>query len=93
MLRRCYRYLSEKLSLPCVAWYSEPTDEDGGCPCTLVELIDPATGPGDKFDGIFCKVRKRGLERILPLIELELSPDDPNCPLVECYWDCFWHWR
>ncbi len=63
------------------------------CRCTVVELIDPATGVGDAFDGIFCKVQKGDHEMILPLIELELPPDDPNFQLVEHYWDWFWHWR
>jgi hypothetical protein len=92
-VRHCYRYYSQNLSLPCVAWYPAPTDEDGGYPCTVTELIDPATGPGDKFHGIFCKVRKGKQERNLPLIELELSPDNPNYRLVERYRNCFWHWR
>jgi hypothetical protein len=76
-----------------VAWFPKPTDEDGGYPCTVTELIDPATGLGDKFDGIFCKVRKGQHERNVPLIELELSADDPNCRVAERYWDCFWCWR
>ncbi len=94
-LRRYYRYLSQNLSLPCPAWYPEPTllEEDGDYPCTVLELIDPANGPGDEFDGIFCKVRKGTWERSLPLIELELPPDGPNYQLVEDYWDWFWHWR
>ena len=93
-LRHYYRHLAQHLSLPFVAWYPEPTlHEDGECPCTVVELIDPATGLGDEFDGIFCKVRKGEHERKLPLIELELPPDDPNYELVERYWDWFWHSR
>jgi hypothetical protein len=92
-LRHCYRYLSQNLLLPCVAWYPAPLDEDGGYPCTLTELIDPATGPGNKFDGLFCKVRKGKLERNLPLVVLELSPDDRNYRLFNRYCDCFRHWR
>ncbi len=92
-LRHCYRHLAQNFSLPCVAWYPEPTDENGGYPCTVTELIDPATGLGDKFRGIFCKVRTGKQEISLPLVELELSPDDPNYRLVQCCWDCFWHWR
>ena len=59
----------------------------------MVALIDPATGVGDAFDGIFCKVHKGKHEVVLPLIELDLPPDDPNYQLVEQYWDWFWHWR
>ena len=92
-LCHCYRYLSENLSLPCAAWYPEPMDENGGYPCTVTELIDPASGLGSKFDGIFCKVRQGTQERYVPLIELELSLDDPNCQLLRRYCDCFWQWR
>ena len=92
-LGHCYRYLSRNLSLPCEAWYPEPTDENGGHPCTLTELIDPATGLGDKFAGIFCKIRKGEQDRSIPLVKLQLSADDPNRPLAERYGDCFWHWR
>ena len=73
-----------RTSLALVAWYPEPTNEDGGYPCTVLELIDP-TGPGDKFGGIFCKVRKGNHERNLPLIKLEWSLDDSNCESVKRY--------
>ena len=94
-LARYCRYLDEKLSFPFTAWYHEPVSsrEEREHRCTVVELIDPATGVGDAFDGIFCKVCKGNHEMILPLIELELPPDDPNFQLVEHYWDWFWHWR
>ena len=92
-LRRCYYYLCRELFLPCQAWYSECSDEEGGGPCTVVRLIDPASGLGDGFDGIFSAIRKRGQERNLPLIELEFATNDPNSQLVESYWDCLWHRR
>ena len=94
-LRRYYRYLAQNLALPFAVWYPEPTfvKDDGEYPCSVVELIDPASGPGDVFDGIFCKVRKGACEKDLPLIELELPPEGPNFQLVENYWDWFWHWR
>ena len=92
-LRHCYRHLSRILSLPCAAWYPEPTDENGGHPCTVTELIDPATGLGDKFQGIFCEVRSGKQARKLPLAQLELPLEDPNYRLVQRCWDCFWHWR
>ena len=94
-LRRYYRYLSQNLSLPFPAWYPEAafSDAEGEHACTVTELIDPATGLGDEFDGIFCKVVKGKQERLLPLIELQLPPDGPNFHLVEHYWDWFWHWR
>ena len=94
-LRRYYLHLSQCLSLPFMAWYPERTlsDDEEEYPCIVTELIDPATGLGDDFDGTFCKVRKGKHERNLPLIELELPPSDPNYSLVEHYWDWFWHWR
>ena len=90
-----YRYLSKQISLPMAAWYPEPTNsrEQREYRCTVVELIDPAVGLGALFDGIFCNVRKGRYEMNLPLIELELAPDDPNYELVEQYWFWFWHWR
>ncbi len=90
-----YRYLSERLALPVVAWYHGPagSPEEREHLCTVIELIDPASGVGDAFDGIFCTVRKGKHELILPLIELELPPESPNYQLVENYWDWFWHWR
>lgn len=94
-LRRYYRYLSQNLSLPFAAWHRQPSllggDEEDRC--TVVELIDPATGLGDESDGIFCKVRIGQQERTVPLTELVLSLDEPNGPLVEHYGDWFWHWR
>jgi hypothetical protein len=94
-LTRYYRYLNERLSFPFTAWYPEPANsrEERDYRCTVVQLIDPVTGLGDEFDGIFCKARRGKYERNLPLIELELSPSDPNYLLVENYWDWFWHWR
>ena len=94
-LARYYDYLCEKLGFPFVARYPEPMNsrEEREYRCTAVELIDPTTGVGDAFDGIFCKVRKGKYEIILPLIELELRPEDPNYELVEDYWYWFWHWR
>ena len=92
-LQHCYHCLAQNFSLPCVAWYPAPTDEDGGYPCTVTELVDPTTGPGDKFRGLFCVVRKGKQASTLPLVELELSPDNPNYKAVEHYRNCFWHWR
>jgi hypothetical protein len=94
-LRSYYRYLCERLSFPFVAWYPEPatSHSEQEYRCTVIELIDPASGVGDAFDGIFCKVRKGTHEVILPLIELDLPSHSPNHELVENYWNWFWHWR
>ena len=44
--------------------------------CWVAELIDPASGVGDTFDGIFCKVHHGQQRLVLPLIELELAPEN-----------------
>jgi hypothetical protein len=94
-LARYYRYLAANVPCPFTAWYPEPANarEERDCRCTVLELIDPAIGRGDPFDGILCKVRKGGCEVNLPLIELELPPDSPAYHLVEHFWYWFWHWR
>jgi hypothetical protein len=94
-LSRYYRYLRKTLTLPFPAFYPEPanSEEEREYRCTVIELIDPATGLGDEFDGLFCKVRKGKFEVNLPLIELELSANDPNFHRVENFWYWFWHWR
>jgi hypothetical protein len=57
----------------------------------VLELLDPAKHLGDGFDGIFSKTRKGKYEINLPLIELEVPDDGPNCEFIEDYW--FWNWR
>jgi hypothetical protein len=94
-LARYYRRLAAHVACPLTAWYPEPANsrEEGEYRCTVLELIDPAVGRGDPFDGILCKVRKGGREVDLPLIELELPPNSAAYHLVEDYWYWFWHWR
>ncbi len=94
-LFRYYEYLSANLSFPFVAHYPHPTNprEQTEFCCEVLELLDPANHFGDVFDGIFCKTRKGKYELKLPLIELELPQDSPNCRLIEDYWYWFWNWR
>ena len=59
----------------------------------MVELLDPANGICDEFDGIFCKARKGRYKIDVPLTELEIPQDSPNFQLIEDYWFWFWNWR
>lgn len=94
-IERYYKYLSERLSLPFSAHYPEPTNqlEEALYECTVLELLDPSKYVSDEFDGIFCKTRKGDFEVNLPLIELDVSADDPNFQAIEDYWYWFWNWR
>ena len=94
-LSRYYKYLTARLSFPFTAQYPKPRTslEEVQCRCTVLELLDPANGICDEFDGILCKVRKGKYEITLPLTELEISQDSRNFQLVEDYWFWFWNWR
>ena len=94
-LARYYEYLAGNLSLPFQAHYPEPATpfEEAAFSCTVLELLDPTKVLSDEFSGIFCKTRKDRFEVNLPLVELEVSQDDPNFQLIEDYWYWFWNWR
>jgi hypothetical protein len=90
-----YHYLSARLSFPFIAHYPHPTNarEQSEFRCQVLKLLDPTNHFGDVFDGLFCKTRKGKYELKLPLIEVELPQDHPNCQLIEDYWFWFWNWR
>ena len=94
-LFRYFEYLSENLSLPFDALGSDSTTLYGDTPyeCTVQELLDPSRYFSDPFDGILCRTQKAGFEANLPLLELEVSQNDPNFQLIEDYWYWFWNWR
>ena len=94
-LSKYYRYLAANLSLPFRARYPEAATplEAINYACTVLKLLDPAEYPSDDFSGIFCTVRKSGALVNLPLVELELSDDNPNFQLIEDFWYWFWNWR
>jgi hypothetical protein len=94
-LFRYYEYLSANLSFPFVACYPHPANirEQRESCCYVLELLDPVRHFGDEFDGIFCKTRKGKYDLKLPLIDVELPQDSPNCQLIEDYWYWFWNWR
>jgi hypothetical protein len=83
------------LLFPFTATYPEPKTllEEVEHRCTVVELLDPAKGICDEFDGIFCKTRKGKYGVNLPLTELRVPDDNPNFQFIEDYWYWFWNWR
>jgi hypothetical protein len=94
-LARYYRHLSSNLTWPFTAHYPRPTTpkENAEFRCTVLELLDPIKDIYDDLDGIFCKTRKGKYELNLPLSELVLPEDSPNCQLIEDYWYWFANWR
>ena len=94
-LSRYYKYLTEHLGFPFTAHYPKPvnSEEEDEFRCTVLKLLDPATHPGDGFDGILCKTRKGNYEINLPLIDLYLPEDSFSFQLIDDYWFWFWNWR
>lgn len=90
-----HQYLAEKLSLPFVAYYPQPTNsrENIEFRRVVVELLDPTRYACDEIDGIYCKTRQGEFEVNLPLIELHLPKNSPNAQLIEDYWYWMWNWR
>ena len=70
-----------------------PKDDRESCIAHVKELLDPEKHLGDGFDGIFAKTSKGKYKINLPLIELEVPDDTPNCQFIEDYWFWFWNWR
>jgi hypothetical protein len=95
MLARYHKYLAAHLSMPFVAYYPQPTNsrEKTEFRRVVVELLDPTRYACDEIDGIFCKTCQGDFEVNLPLIELHLPEDSPNCQLIEDYWYWMWNWR
>ena len=95
MLIRYFEYLCGNLSFPFTAHYPEPTTslKEVQYKCTVLELLDPSNHVGAEFDGIFCITRKAGLEVNRPLVELEVSQDNPEFQIIEDYWYWFWNWH
>ncbi len=94
-LFKYFEYLSENLSFPFTAHYPKPTTplEEVQYECTVQELLDPSKHASDEFDGIFCKTSKAGFEVNLPLVDLEISQDNPDFQMIEDYWHWFGNWR
>ncbi len=56
-------------------------------------LVDPATTPHVESSGLICRA-VQGAEVVdVPLVDLEVEADHPNCRLIEDYWYWFWNWR
>jgi hypothetical protein len=88
-----YEHLLAGLSLPFEALYC-PT---GGDPRQLIhyvrvtELIDPRRGPA--HDGLLCTAENTKDVLRLPLADLGVRDENPNCPLLDDYAYWFVNWR
>ncbi len=94
-LAKYHKYLAAKLVLPFAACYPQPMNshEDAEFRRDVVELLDPTRYACDEIDGIYCKTRQGDFEVNLPLIELHVPENSPNCRLIEDYWYWMWNWR
>ena len=94
-LARYYEYLSANLCFPFQAWYPEPKTarHETVYECMVLELLNPSKHVGEEFDGIFCRTWKSGFEVNLPLVELEVPPENANFQVIEDHWYWFWNWR
>lgn len=90
-LDRYYHFLTGRLALPFQAVYYEQVGrwDDARYRVTVVGLRDPAKHPVDQ--GIICRAVRRGKPVDLPLVELEIDPENPNFQLIEDYWSWAWN--
>ncbi len=83
-----YRHLLDCLALPCEAVYS--SDTGGIHPVTVTALVDPQATPSDGAALCCIAVHSNKVES-LPLVDIEVEPDNPNFQSFEDYW--FWYWN
>lgn len=88
-LPQYHEYLAGKLSFPFQALYIESTP-----PVKQLVRYVTVVGLSDslrrRMFGLFCKVQVDETTVELPLAELGLRDEDPNCQLVDDY--CQWLW-
>ena len=88
-----HRHLSQKLTFPFEAEYSEEVGpfEDKWYSVKVTKLLDP--DDCDEMYGLFCEGRSGRRKVELPLGEFQADEDDPELqPLADyCYW--FWNHR
>jgi hypothetical protein len=88
-----HKHLTRFLSFPFRASHCEETEPlvlDGSVIAT--GLCDPARIPLNSSTGILCEVVYRNSER-LPLAVLKVEPWNPNCQMIDDYWQWFWNCR
>jgi hypothetical protein len=93
-LLRYYRYLTENLSFPFEAEYSEET-ADGFIThrVQVLQLLDPNEFDDDDFYGLLCEAREGRYKLYIPFAEVEVKKKDTNYRLVSDYSYWFWNWR
>jgi hypothetical protein len=95
VLEQYYAHLVERLSLPFEAIYCQ----NGGDMRQLIhyvrvlQLMDPATVRESNLYGLYCKVENTKQVLQLPLTELGVREDNPNCQLIDDYAYWFVNWQ
>lgn len=63
-------------------------------------LLDPREWDRGEESGLLCAVVPPGRDAgpssgqsVVPLVEVEVAPGEPNSQLLEDYWYWFWNWR
>ena len=94
-LTRYHIHMAGKLALPFEALYCQTSGEMRQLIhyVRVTELTDPRQGRKHNLYGLFCKARnvKEVLE--LPLADLGVRDDNPNCQLIDDYAYWFVNWR
>jgi len=90
-----HSYLSENLSFPFDAEYSEETGplEDTHYDFKATGLLDLDECPDIEFYGLFCQGKQGRRKIIIPLAEVEVKQAGTNQQLVEDYKMWFWNYR
>ena len=91
-----YDYLIASLSLPFDALYCPASGEMRQLIhyVRVVELADPRQGrTHNNLHGLFCKAQNAKEVLDLPLADLGVRDDNPNCQLIDDYAYWFVNWR
>jgi hypothetical protein len=94
-LEQYYAYLSGRLSLPLEAMYCQ----HGGEMRQLIqyvrvlELSDPKEIRQSTLHGLYCKVESTKQALHVPLTELGIREENPNCQMLDDYSYWFVNWR
>lgn len=89
-LPKYHEYLLGKLSFPFQALYIESTPPVEQL-VRYVMVVGLSDSVRRRMYGLFCKVQFDGATIEVPLAELGMREEDPNCQLVDDY--CHWLWN
>ena len=94
-LRRYHAHLAKSLSLPFQACHAGDLSRvlEDAPHVTIVALDNPDEHPQREWDGLTCLARQGDQLLPLPLVDIEVDPDDVNFELLDDYWYWFWNYR